>query len=321
MSNGEEIKFDPLYEKGASLTPADVARVRDTALSSDLLVGRLVSRAGDVAGRDGAYSDAAEGRARGHLRRHRRGAEAGGRDGREFPEADIRLSGGIIADIAFAEAAKRDTDRLVPIMIALIFIILAIGYRSLTGTLITMLVVAVVDRRRLGIGGWLGFSLNAATAGAPIMIMVLSIAHCVHLLTNVSHYRAEGYALDEAIVHTLDVNMAPIIITTLTTVVGFARAEFQRIAALTRAGEHRGDGRGGRPRFQRDASASASVPAANFWRGCSWTAESRSMLKLANFTIRYRRALLWVFAGLLAALGGRHLANIDRRQHRRVFRR
>ena len=298
-SETDSITFDPLYKNGASLTQADIDRVRDAALSSDLLVGRLVSPTGDVAAvtvfvhlptsgtREAifAITEAAQ-----DLAREMRS---------EVPKADIRLSGGIIADFAFAEAAKRETNQLVPIMIVLIFIILAIGYRSLTGTLITMLVVALSTAVGMGMGGWFGFSLNAGTAGAPIMIMVLSIAHCVHLLTNISHYRAAGYALKDAIIRALEVNLLPIVITTLTTVVGFLALNFSESPPLRELGNIVAMGEAAGLLF-----SVTLLPAVQSLLPTSGAAlvegESRSMLKLANFTIRNRRPLLWIFAGLLA---------------------
>ena len=299
QSNGDDIKFDPLYENAASLSPAEISHVRNTALASDLLAGRLVSKAGDVAAITVLIQTPEKNSREAIFAVGDEAQKLALQMSREFPEADIRLSGGILSDLTFAEAAKRDTDRLVPIMIALIFIILAIGYRSLTGTAITMLVVVLSTAVGVGMGGWFGFSLNAGTAGAPIMIMVLSIAHCVHLLTNMSHYRAEGYSLNEAIVHTLDVNMSPIIITTLTTVVGFLALNFSESPPLRELGNIVAMGEAAGLIF-----SVTLLPAVQSFLPTSGAAfmdgESRSMLKLANFTIRYRRALLWVFAGLLA---------------------
>ena len=109
-----------------------------------------------------------------------------------YPDIELYMSGGLPADVSFAEAARRDLQTLAPIMALLIILVLALGLRSRSATFSAIIVIAATTITSMGLGGWMGFSLNASTGVAPILIMTLALAHAVHLITSTQNVLRGG---------------------------------------------------------------------------------------------------------------------------------
>jgi predicted RND superfamily exporter protein len=78
----------------------------------------------------------------------------------------------------------------------------------------------------MGTAGWLGIKLTPPSASAPLMILTLAVADCVHFLTNFVHGMRDGESKHEAIIESLRINFFPIFLTSLTTVIGFLSLNF-----------------------------------------------------------------------------------------------
>ncbi len=232
---GDEIIIEDLYKDATSLSASGLTRVREIALSSVQLRNRLISPQGDVTGVVILVTQPQESLtevpeiiafARGLTDEIRRGN----------PEIEVRLSGGVVADMAFAEAGLRDARTLGPVMIGIIFAMIWLGLRSWTHTVATILVVAFSVVTALGLAGWTGVVLSVATAVTPVIIMTLCVADCVHLLTTLAQQKRLGLVGEAAIVEALRINMKPIAITSLTTAVGFATLNFSHSPPLRELG-------------------------------------------------------------------------------------
>lgn len=144
----------------------------------------------------------------------------------EQPGVVVRLSGGIAADKAFADAAERDLVVLVPIMLALIFAMLAFGYRGLNAVFGTVFVVILSVVTAIGIAGWWGVQISPPSAGTPVVIMTLCIADCVHITMTLIDELRNGRRLQDAIVRSIRFNFTAVLVTSLTTAVGFLSLNF-----------------------------------------------------------------------------------------------
>ncbi|MDD3519590.1 MAG: MMPL family transporter [Chromatiales bacterium] len=138
-----------------------------------------------------------------------------------FPQVEVHLSGGAMADMAFGEAAERDLSTLLPAMLILIVVTLTVGLRSFPGMLIALAVVGSALLTTLGLAGWHGLLLNSASSAAPIAILALALADCVHISVSTHQRRQAGLPLYDAIIEALRINAVPVMITSLTTIVGF----------------------------------------------------------------------------------------------------
>jgi predicted RND superfamily exporter protein len=234
-AEGDELFVEDLVGDVSSLDAAELERIRWTALAQPELVDLMISPDARVTAvnvdiikpgqdHDEVTTTAAYARA---LADEIRAAH---------PDIDVYLTGGVMADVTFAEAAQRDMATLVPASAGLIAVALAIGLGSVLSALVTLVIVLISVAIALGVAGWAGMELNSATVGAPIVIMTLSIANCVHIIASVRRHVDDEGGRPAAILESLRVNASPITMCSLTTVVGFLTLNFSESPPLREFG-------------------------------------------------------------------------------------
>jgi predicted RND superfamily exporter protein len=152
------------------------------------------------------------------------------------PELRFELSGIVIMTDAMFIAAMKDAVTLFPAMFVLISILIAVLMRSIWATVATLIIVTASILATLGIGGWLGMFISIATVNVPVIIMTLAIADSVHVISGMRYYMQQGDNKDEAISKSLKLNTAPIIMTSVTTAIGFLTLNFAEVPILTDLG-------------------------------------------------------------------------------------
>lgn len=143
-----------------------------------------------------------------------------------YPDIDIRLIGTSMMNNAFAESAKSDITKLVPVMYLVIILAILILVRCLTSALSTVVVIFVSILAALGFAGGVGINLSSPAASAPTVIMTLAVADCIHLIISMFAQMRRGLAKPAAIIDALRINMQPIFLTSLTTAIGFLTMNF-----------------------------------------------------------------------------------------------
>ncbi len=222
--DGDELAVEPLVNR-SGLIAVEPETAKSITLAQPLLVNNLVSQSADVTAisvatvRPGksrreveevaefAYQLADEFRAR-------------------YPDVDIYVTGSIIADYAFGQISKKDLLTLIPAMLVVLAAIVGIALRSFVGTVATLAVIVVSMATALGIAGWLGVSLNAASGIAPTIILTLAVADSVHILTTMFKRTRLGLSAAEAVVESLSINLGAIFLTSITTAIGFLSMNF-----------------------------------------------------------------------------------------------
>lgn len=221
----EEIVAERLISEPDSLTTEELAELRCFALSEPRLVHRLISAAGDAASimvlvdwpqDDTAAPTAVTQQAR-SLRDEFRQA---------YPDIDLYLTGSVLMDQSFKEAAQRDLHTLAPAMALLIFLLLGVILKSFWGMLAVMAVMAFTVVISLGVAGWLGIPLSIISASAPGLIVTLAIADSVHIVTTIFQRLRAGAHRTAAVQHAMRTNLQPVFLTSLTTVIGFLSLNF-----------------------------------------------------------------------------------------------
>jgi predicted RND superfamily exporter protein len=144
----------------------------------------------------------------------------------KYPYFETALSGTAAMNNAFMESSMKDMNSLVPIMYAVLLIVMMIFLRSILGTIATLFVIAFSAMAGMGFGGWAGFPLTPPSSMAPTIILTLAIADSVHILVTMFKEMGRGRTRDEAIVESLRVNMSPVIVTSITTAIGFLSLNF-----------------------------------------------------------------------------------------------
>lgn len=137
------------------------------------------------------------------------------------PNLEVHLSGMVMLNAAFFEAASSDAATLTPLMFLFIVITILLTTRSLSGTFSTLIVIIFSIVTAMGVGGWLGIQLTPPSASFINIVMTLAVADSIHVLITMLQRMRRGDSKQEAIIETLRVNFMPIFITSLTTVIGF----------------------------------------------------------------------------------------------------
>lgn len=231
----DEIVFEPFFKSAAGLTEAGAGQAARAILADKELIHRLVSPSGDTTAvvvfvipprqsRQEIRDIAGFSRAL--------AAEFAAR----HPEFEFRLTGGVLADVTFAEAGSADAVTLIPVMMGLILLALWVGLRSLAGVFATMMVVIGAVIVTLGLFIGTGTTLNGATSSAPLIIMTICILDAAHVITTMSQNMAAGQEKSQALVSSLKSNNLAMFITSLTDVIGFVALNFADSPPLNELG-------------------------------------------------------------------------------------
>lgn len=153
-----------------------------------------------------------------------------------YPGHKIYLTGMVVMNDAFAVAAQQDAETLIPLMFLLIFIAIMLIVKSLWAAVFTLLVVIVSVAITVGVTGWFGVYLSTATVNAPTMITTLAVADCIHIIVGVKYYLSQGLVNKDAIQKSIEVNTKPILITSITTAIGFIMLNFSAVPVLSHLG-------------------------------------------------------------------------------------
>ncbi|NQT83575.1 MMPL family transporter [bacterium] len=221
----DDLIVEDLIQNGESLSDTDLERVKRIALSEPLLVNKLISPSGHVTGvyvtvlppgkspEEVTEVTAFARKLAGDLRK-------------KNPDIDVYLTGGIIMDNAFGEASQKDMSTLYPLMFLTLIVLMGLMLRSFIGTFATLIIILISMVTGLGLAGWLGIVITAASVNAPTLIFTLAVADSVHILTTMFHQRHLGKAKREAIAESLRINLQPVFLTSATTAIGFLTMNF-----------------------------------------------------------------------------------------------
>ncbi len=216
----DDLVVEDLIQDAAELSDPEIAAKKRAALSEPLLVGRLVSPSAHVTGINTTII--VPGESHDEVNQVTHFARNLVLDfEREYPRIKVHLAGGIIADAVFGEAAKQDALTLVPIMFVVLTVLVGLLLRSLVGTLATVMVILSATATGMGLAGWLGIQLTAASVAAPVIILTLAVADSVHMLETVFQQMRLGKTKSAAITESLRVNLRAIFLTSVTTSIGF----------------------------------------------------------------------------------------------------
>ena len=147
----------------------------------------------------------------------------------KYPDVDIYITGIAELNNAFAEISQSEMSRLLPMMFGAMILIMVFSLRSVAGTITTMLVVLFSVVVAMGFGGFFKIGLTPPSAQAPTIIMTLAIADSIHILVTMLREMRRGMSKFDAIVESIRVNMAPVFLTSISTVIGFLTLNFSDV--------------------------------------------------------------------------------------------
>lgn len=310
---GDELIVRNLIDEELTLDDSERAKIRKVSLSEPILLRKIISDRSHVTGVNVTVQLPGKSVTEvpeivGFARNLAAEIKA------EYPGIDIYLSGMVLMNNAFSEASKLDMKTLVPISFALMLITLAIMIRGFTGTVVTLIVIALSIVSGMGIGGHIGFPLTPPSVSAPTIILTVAIANCVHILITMLHEMRMGMNKKQAIIESLRINMQPVFLTSLTTALGFLSMLFSEV-----------------PPFQHLGTMTAAGVASSFFLSIALLPalmsllpvrvkiiendDSHFMISLGNFVVKRQNALIIGMALLVVIL----VASIPRNELNDVF--
>ena len=145
---------------------------------------------------------------------------------------DIRLLGNPYLDYISPRIVKAEVPVVMPLMLLLIFLIVFLMIRSYTAVLATFIVILMSLIATFGSIGLLGNPLNQMVSTIPILIITLALADCIHLFSIYFQNRIKGISSKESMEKSLEMNIQPLFLTTISTCIGFLCLNFIEVTPL-----------------------------------------------------------------------------------------
>ena len=225
-SDGDELIVRDLVEFPDELDDDAVQAIREVALAEPLLVNNLVSPGGHATGVNitvelPGINQITEGpEVAAFARKIRKEFE------QTYPNIKIYLTGIVELNNAFATHSQNDMMHLLPIAFLVIILGVLIFTRSVSGTIATVFIVIFSVAMAMGTAGWIGIELTGPSVSAPTMILTLAVADSVHFLVSMMLLVRTGTPKNAAIIESLRINLTPIFLTSVTTIIGFLSLNF-----------------------------------------------------------------------------------------------
>ncbi|MEZ8691485.1 RND family transporter [Vibrio splendidus] len=211
---------DLLYEEYEH-TPERIAKVKQIALNEPLLKNALVSASGDVTIVNVTVQ----------LPEVDKTAEVQeviaainamiDRYEAQYPNVEFHKAGIIAMNNAFMTSAQEDSSTLVPLMLLVVLVFLTFMLRSFFSVVATLVVIISSIVATMGLSGWAGMFLSTATVNVPTLVLTLAVADCVHVIVTMRQAMQRGMEKAQAIQYSIKLNAMPILITSVTTAIGF----------------------------------------------------------------------------------------------------
>jgi len=221
-----DLIVDSLLRESTMLSTDKISKIRAIASNEPMLVNRLVSKNGDMAlinisvnmPGDDLTAEPLE------ISEYVKNVIHDYRV--QYPEFQFYRTGIVGMNASFIEAIGADAGTLMPLLFVIIVVVLGLATRSVVMMLATTVVIALTVLSTLGFAGWLGLNLNNATINVPIMIMTLAVADCLHIIVTMYYRMRRGLTKENALRESLNANYKPILITSVTTALGFLTMNF-----------------------------------------------------------------------------------------------
>ncbi len=289
-----------LVEDAMQLPPEQFEKIRRIALNEPLLRNRLISPDGAHTGINVTVQ--LPGKTLGEVPEVAKFAEdLAKRAMQHNPDVDVRVTGLVMMNATFPRMSQQDMQSLYPLMLLIILVAMAFMLHSLSGVLVSMLVLLMSVASTLGLTGWLGIQMSPPTTTAPVMVMTLAVADCIHIISLFLQGLRKGESREEAMMESLRLNLGPVFLTSITTAIGFLSLNFSDAPPFRDLGNMAAMGV-----MVAWALSMTFLPAALMILpvrpGKRHTRGQGSMEKLGDFVIRQRKPLFWGMTAFILLL-------------------
>ena len=213
----------------------------------------------------------------------------------KYPGLEMHFMGGPSMEAAMVDIASNDLNYLMPVTVFVCFAVLGVLLRSGTAVLGTVFLIITANVMTMGLAGWMGFQLTPTSMMAPLMVMILAMADSIHVLTQYIQYFRQGMTKVEAMTESVASNMVAILLTSITTAIGFLGMNFSESPTFHDFGNITAMGV-----LYAFLLTLTLLPGVILWFPMKTTVKPLAltpfMEKYADFVIKNSRPLIWVFA-------------------------
>ena len=216
---GDDLFTDYLLEDAATLTKNKISEIKNIILNEPSLINFLTNETGE--------STAIQVRLNLPLEKNAANAEvvAAAKELRKYfyqryPNIKINLGGSSAAGVSLGEAVALDMSTLVVGSYLIIILALLVLLKSLRGMVATLMLITFSIIITMGIYGWFNYTLAPVAGWVPSIIMTIAVADSVHILISYFHSLRHGMSREEALHESLRINLNPVFVTSITTIIG-----------------------------------------------------------------------------------------------------
>lgn len=149
-----------------------------------------------------------------------------------FNALDVRLAGSPVFNRELERLNRRDNALFTPAVVGMIGVVLALLFRSALATAVAVGAIGITVVWTLGLMGWLGVPMNITTSLLPPLLLVVSVAYAIHVISGYVERLGDGMSRDDALRWTLEEMLPSCFWTAATTAIGFASLAFVRIESV-----------------------------------------------------------------------------------------
>lgn len=132
------------------------------------------------------------------------------------------LGGGPILNMSFISLGEHDSATFTPLVLLISMVLLWIIFKRPSAVLLSISVVVFTFLIVLAVQVLLGYKMNNFTANMPVFVVAIGIADAMHIFWIYMIGRKKGMENIQAIHYSLHKNFLPVLLTSVTTAVGFA---------------------------------------------------------------------------------------------------
>jgi len=144
----------------------------------------------------------------------------------EYPDVTLKLAGNTYGNVVFGEVVNTEVTKLTLGTFLVVIVLLIVLLRSVVWMMLTLLLIIFSVVSAIGLHGWMGGMWTPVSAFVPNVVMTIAIADTVHILYSYFVQLRQGQEKSQAIREALKINVNPVFVTSLTTIIGMLCLNF-----------------------------------------------------------------------------------------------
>jgi len=227
------VEIAPLLQHGIPRDGAGLAAVKTKALHNPVFVGNLISADARAAGIF-VYTQPAETDKAFNQRFSTSVEHLIARN--QVPGVTVEQIGGPLIKATVADFVRRDQMTLIPFSAMTLFVVLMIGFRTPQGVVAPLFTGLSSAIWGVGLMALFHIPLNVVTVAVPSLVLVVGFAEAVHIISAYHACLRAGRDKIHALTEAVEEAALPVLVTTATTILGFATLIFSDITILIQFG-------------------------------------------------------------------------------------